>query len=66
MASLAAKCTRQNIRTVLELLNCGLNALGCIGGDANGAAQYAGDGHGADARQPSHVTHGGLAMYNRR
>ena len=66
MAALAAKCARQHIGTVLELLDCGLNSLGCIGGDANRAAQHAGDGHGADARQPSHVTHGGLAMYNRR
>ena len=66
MAALAAKCARQHIGTVLELLDCSLNSLGCIRGDANGAAQDAGDGHGADARQPSHVTHGGLAMSNRR
>ena len=66
MAALTTKCACQNVGTVLELLNRGLYPLGGFGGDANGTAEHTGDSHGAHARQPSHVTHRGLAVHGQR
>ncbi len=66
VAALTAKCARQHVGAVLELLDRGLHALRGFSGNANRPAQNPGDGHGAHAGQPGHVAHRGLAVHHRR